>query len=90
MDDFQHSGGSSDPIGVIRANGAEIVTGKYDAIIVGGGHNGLVAAAYLGRAGLKPLVLEARADLGGAASTTTPDGPFSAALVAAPPSPYEP
>ena len=51
------------------------MTGKYDAIIVGGGHNGLVAAAYLGRAGLKPLVLEAREDLGGAASTTTPFGP---------------
>jgi phytoene dehydrogenase-like protein len=49
--------------------------GGYDAIIVGGGHNGLVTAAYLARAGLRPLVLEARPDLGGAARTETPWGP---------------
>ena len=49
--------------------------GTYDAIIVGGGHNGLVTAAYLARAGLKPLVLEARDNLGGAATTETPWGP---------------
>ncbi|MFC6084480.1 phytoene desaturase family protein [Sphaerisporangium aureirubrum] len=47
----------------------------YDAIIVGGGHNGLVAAAYLARAGLRPLVLESRAVTGGAATTETPWGP---------------
>src|SRR2546428_4015532 len=40
---------------------------KYDAIIVGGGHNGLVNAAYLQRAGKKVLVLERRHVLGGAA-----------------------
>ncbi|HVF80078.1 MAG TPA: NAD(P)/FAD-dependent oxidoreductase [Solirubrobacteraceae bacterium] len=39
----------------------------YDAVIVGGGHNGLVAAAYLARAGLSCLVLERRHELGGAA-----------------------
>ena len=42
---------------------------KYDAIIIGGGHNGLVAAAYLARAGKKVLVLERRHVLGGAAVT---------------------
>ncbi len=39
----------------------------YDAVIVGGGHNGLVAAAYLARAGRSVLVLERAAGLGGAA-----------------------
>lgn len=42
---------------------------KYDAIVVGGGHNGLTAAAYLGRAGLKVLVLERRDFVGGACVT---------------------
>jgi phytoene dehydrogenase-like protein len=41
----------------------------YDAVIIGGGHNGLVTAAYLARAGKKVLVLERRAVLGGAAVT---------------------
>ena len=41
----------------------------YDAIIVGGGHNGLVCAAYLARAGRKVLVLERREQVGGAAMT---------------------
>src|SRR3981081_2967887 len=40
-----------------------------DVIIVGGGHNGLVAAFYLPKAGFKPLVLERRAQVGGAAIT---------------------
>jgi phytoene dehydrogenase-like protein len=41
----------------------------YDAIVVGGGHNGLTTAAYLQKAGLSVLVLERRAVLGGAAVT---------------------
>ncbi|MEE9231106.1 MAG: NAD(P)/FAD-dependent oxidoreductase [Acidobacteriota bacterium] len=42
---------------------------RYDAIIIGGGHNGLTNAAYLARAGKKVLVLERRHILGGAAVT---------------------
>ena len=39
----------------------------WDAIVIGGGHNGLVTAAYLARAGKKVLVLERRYRVGGAA-----------------------
>jgi phytoene dehydrogenase-like protein len=42
---------------------------NYDAIIVGGGHNGLTAAGYLAKAGLKTLVLERRSVVGGAVVT---------------------
>src|SRR5438874_2039677 len=42
---------------------------KYDCIVIGGGHNGLVNAAYLARAGKRVLVLERRHVLGGAAVT---------------------
>ena len=44
----------------------------YDAVIVGGGHNGLVAAAYLARAGRSVLVLERLGRTGGAAVSTRP------------------
>jgi len=43
--------------------------GSYDAIVVGGGHNGLTAAAYLARAGLEVCVLERREVIGGACVT---------------------
>src|SRR6266705_3377115 len=42
---------------------------KRDVVIIGGGHNGLVTAFYLARAGRKPLVLERRPVVGGAAIT---------------------
>jgi phytoene dehydrogenase-like protein len=45
------------------------VAQRYDAVIIGGGHNGLISAAYLARAGMKTLVLEQRHVLGGAAVT---------------------
>ncbi|MBQ1122185.1 NAD(P)/FAD-dependent oxidoreductase, partial [Streptomyces sp. B15] len=45
---------------------------RYDAVIVGGGHNGLVAAAYLARAGRTVLVLERLGSTGGAAVSTRP------------------
>src|SRR5712692_3418147 len=45
------------------------MAGARDIIILGGGHNGLVAAFYLARAGFKPLVLERRSIVGGAAIT---------------------
>jgi phytoene dehydrogenase-like protein len=49
--------------------------GAYDAIIVGGGHNGLVAAGYLARAGRRVVVLERRHTVGGAAVSEQPFGP---------------
>ena len=45
---------------------------RYDAVIVGAGHNGLVAAALLGRAGLRVLMLERRSRAGGAAISGSP------------------
>ena len=48
---------------------------QYDVIVVGGGHNGLVAAAYLARSGLRTVVCESRPVVGGAAVTEHPFGP---------------
>jgi len=46
-----------------------MAAGSYDAVIVGGGHNGLVAGFYLARAGLRPLIVERRDIVGGCCVT---------------------
>ena len=46
-----------------------MTTERYDAIVVGAGHNGLVCAALLGKAGKRVLMLEANVRVGGAAVT---------------------
>ncbi len=51
---------------------AELATQSWDAVIVGGGHNGLTAAAYLARAGRSVLVLERRDQVGGACTLERP------------------
>ena len=45
---------------------------RYDAIVIGGGHNGLISAAYLARAGCQVLVCERREQLGGACTLEQP------------------
>jgi len=51
---------------------AELAGRRWDAVVVGGGHNGLTAAAYLARAGRSVLVLERRERLGGACTLEQP------------------
>lgn len=51
---------------------SELAATRWDAIIVGAGHNGLTCAAYLARAGMKTLVLEARDQVGGACTINEP------------------
>jgi len=50
----------------VRSAGADV-----DAIVIGGGHNGLVTGCYLAKGGLSTLVLEARAEVGGTATSET-------------------
>jgi phytoene dehydrogenase-like protein len=54
----------------------------FDAIVVGAGHNGLVCAAYLARAGLRVLVLERRESLGGALADSEPAPAYRAPALA--------
>src|SRR5712692_2222806 len=56
---------ASDQLSSIKSS----IKSKYDVIVIGGGHNGLVNAAYLARAGRRVLVLERRHVVGGAAVT---------------------
>ena len=49
-----------------------MASSPYAVIVVGGGHNGLVSAAYFARSGARTLVLEARDRVGGAADTSSP------------------
>jgi phytoene dehydrogenase-like protein len=51
---------------------AEAAGGEWDVVVVGAGHNGLTAAAYLARAGRSVLVVERRGQLGGACTRETP------------------
>jgi phytoene dehydrogenase-like protein len=57
----------STPLGIVEASARQ-----WDAVIIGAGHNGLTAAAYLARAGRSVLVLERRGQLGGACTLETP------------------
>jgi phytoene dehydrogenase-like protein len=50
------------------------MTNEYDVVVIGGGHNALVTAAYLAKAGRRTLVLERRGQVGGAAETSTLGG----------------
>src|SRR5262245_36284230 len=54
--------GLMEPAASIR----ELASARWDAVVVGAGHNGLTCAAYLARAGRRVLVLEARPRVGGA------------------------
>src|SRR5579871_3155486 len=53
----------------VRGEGQQAMASRYDAIVVGAGHNGLVCGAYLAKAGLRVLALERRGVVGGAAVT---------------------
>ncbi len=55
-------------------------TKKYDIVIIGGGHNGLIAASYLAKAGKSVLILEANSEIGGATASVKVFPDFDAHL----------
>src|SRR6266536_1078658 len=66
---------------------AEPMANPRDIVIIGGGHNGLVTAFYLARAGFKPLILERRNQVGGAAITEEFHPGFRSSVLAHSPGP---
>ncbi|MEZ0094424.1 phytoene desaturase family protein [Streptacidiphilus sp. EB129] len=71
----------SEPLDVgSKSVGSGTVRSSYDVVVVGGGHNGLVAAAYLARAGRSVLLLERLGHTGGAAVSTRAFGGVDARL----------
>jgi phytoene dehydrogenase-like protein len=62
------------PPKVQKASRAAKPATTADVVVIGGGHNGLVAAAYLARAGIKTILVEARTELGGMALSGDVDG----------------
>src|ERR1700747_1682249 len=58
------------------------MSNSRDIVVIGGGHNGLVAAFYLAKAGYKPIVLERRNQVGGAAITEEFHPGFRASVLA--------
>lgn len=61
-----------DPHGAVTATSPSQLRGPWDVVVVGAGHNGLTAAAYLARAGRRVLVVERRDRVGGAATLEEP------------------
>jgi RNA polymerase-binding protein DksA len=55
-----------------QGEGLATMANTYDAIVIGGGHNGLISGAYFARSGARTVVLEARHKTGGAADTSAP------------------
>src|SRR6185295_14619098 len=77
----RHHGRARPQCGFAIVERLEEVRVKYDVVIVGGGHNGLVAACYLAKGGLKTLVLERRDSVGGGAELDHATGPFSSQII---------